>query len=293
VISAGRRNEPVARWIRARSGGRARLVHIGRPWAAPAEFDLIVTTPQYFLKPAANVLVNPLPLHRITRAQVESAARALGPRLGHLPRPFTTVLIGGDSGPFVFTPEKGRHLAQGVNRLLAQSGGAALVTDSPRTPAAAMAAFRAALDVPAEIYCWRERDAAGENPYRGFLGLAERFVVTGESMSMLAEAASLGHPLYIFDPGDPPGTWWRKRHNFRPKPLSHALAMHLAPVRMRRDVSFIQDALVRAGRARWLDEAPALVAQGEDWSATMSADPLEGAHRAAARIRALFAPAQG
>src|SRR5262245_35929067 len=33
VISAGRRNEPIARWIRAQSGGRARLVHVGRPWA--------------------------------------------------------------------------------------------------------------------------------------------------------------------------------------------------------------------------------------------------------------------
>ena len=30
VISAGRRNEPVARWIRRQSGNKTRLVHIGR-----------------------------------------------------------------------------------------------------------------------------------------------------------------------------------------------------------------------------------------------------------------------
>ena len=40
VISAGRRNEPVARWIRQQSGGRTRLVHIGRPWAHPDQYDL-------------------------------------------------------------------------------------------------------------------------------------------------------------------------------------------------------------------------------------------------------------
>ena len=32
VITAGRRNEPVARWIKRQSGGKTRLVHMGRPW---------------------------------------------------------------------------------------------------------------------------------------------------------------------------------------------------------------------------------------------------------------------
>jgi mitochondrial fission protein ELM1 len=42
VISAGMRNEPICRWIKARSGGQAKLVHIGRPWADCANFDLVV-----------------------------------------------------------------------------------------------------------------------------------------------------------------------------------------------------------------------------------------------------------
>ena len=289
VISAGRRNEPVARWIRRQSGGATRLVHVGRPWARPDTYDLVVSTPQYFLDGARNVIVNPLPLHRITRDAVGAAAARLAPDLAHLPRPFVTVLMGGDSGPFVFTPDTGRRLSDGVNRLVAQTGGAALVTGSPRTPRAAAEAFQAALDVPAMCYWWHARDGAAENPYHGFLGLADRFVVTGESMSMLAEAGSLGRPLYIFDPGDAPGTWWRHRHNFRHKPLSHALAMRFAPRRLRRDIARIQTALVAGGRARWLDEAPALIAAGEHWVAGVQPDPAEGARRAADRIRALLA----
>lgn len=288
VISAGRRNEPVARWIRRQAGDAVRLVHVGRPWAPPDCYDLIVSTPQYFLDPAPNVIVNPMPMHRFTRARVDAAAdRAVG-QLAHLPRPFTTVLIGGDSGPFVFSPAKARRLAQGVNRLVAETGGAALVTGSPRTPPKVVQAFRETLDVPAQTYWWHQRAGAGENPYPAFLGLADRFVVTGESMSMLAEAASLGRPLYIFDPGDPPGRWWWCADNFRHKPLSHALAMRLAPVRMRRDISRIQGALVREGRARWLDEAATLVAQGEVWAKDMRPDPSGGAQDASDRIRALF-----
>jgi len=290
VISAGRRNEPVARWIRRQAGGGVRLVHVGRPWAPPDCYDLIVSTPQYFIEPSPNILVNPLPMHRFTRAGVDAAAELAAPALGPLPRPFTTVLIGGDSGPFVFTPDKARGLARGVNRLVAETGGSALVSGSPRTPRAVAETFRDALDVPARCYWWHERGGADveENPYPAFLGLADRFVVTGESMSMLAEAASLGRPLYIFDPGDPPGRWWGQAHNFRHKPLSHALAMRLAPVRMRRDISRIQDALVRDGRARWLSDAPKLVAQGEAWAKEMRPDPSGGAQDAGDRIRALF-----
>ncbi len=40
VISSGRRNEPVARWIRRQADHPVRLVHVGRPWADPDEFDL-------------------------------------------------------------------------------------------------------------------------------------------------------------------------------------------------------------------------------------------------------------
>ena len=54
-----------------------RLVHVGRPWARPGTFDLVVSTPQYFLPEASDVLVNPLPLHRITRERVERPPRGL------------------------------------------------------------------------------------------------------------------------------------------------------------------------------------------------------------------------
>lgn len=287
VISAGRRNEPVARWIRARAGGRVRLVHVGRPWAPPETYDLIVTTPQYFLPEGGNVLVNPLPLHGLNRESVAGDAARLAPRLAHLPRPWTTVLIGGDSGAFVFTAETGRRLAEGVGRLVAATGGSVLVSDSARTPAPARAAFQAALDVPAACYWFGEREAWPENPYRGFLGLADRLVVTGESMSMLAEAAAMARPLYVFDPAEP-GAWWRRAHNYGAKPLSHRLAMRLAPLRMRRDVGRIQAALVAQGQARWLEEAPGLIAAGEGWFSAAEVDPLSGARRAAARIHALF-----
>jgi len=249
VISAGRRNEPVARWIQRQAGGHTRLVHIGRPWAPLDSWDLVVTTPQYFLPQRANILHNTLPLHRVERHELEAAGRQLLPQLAELPRPWIAVLAGGDSGPFVMTRVKAARLGALAQALATASGGSLLVTDSARTPAAAGDALQSQLQGPHLCYRWH---SGGDNPYRGLLALADAFVVTGESMSMLGEAAGTGRPLYIFDMGDGAARWWLLPHNYRYKPLSHRIAMAIGPRRMRRDIGRIQGGLVAAGRARWL-----------------------------------------
>jgi hypothetical protein len=102
-------------------------------------------------------------------------------------------------------------------------------------------------------YCYRF-GKGGNNPSTGLLALADVFVVTGESMSMLAEASSTNKPLLIFDMGDGDAIWWHLRHNYRYKPLSHRFAMRFGPRRMRRDVARIQQTLIDSRRANWLGE---------------------------------------
>ena len=274
VVSAGRRNEPVARWIRRQSGGVTRLVHIGRPWSPLLAWDLIVTTPQYFLPDWPNIRLNSLPLNDLTEAQLQAAAESLRPRLGPLPRPRVAVLVGGDSGKFVFTEDKARRLGRLANRLAAANGGSILFTNSPRTSESSTEALLDELTVPLDAYRWTQGSPeGGDNPYLAYLGMADAVIVTGESMSMLGEASVTGKPLYIFDMGDAPGTVWRQRHSYRYKPLSHHLAMRLGPHRMRRDVGRIQEGLVQSGVAEWLSET-------STWPPSASAS---GSHEALCR----------
>lgn len=272
VITAGRRNEPVARWIKRQSGGRTRLVHLGRPWADFPVWDLIVTTPQYFLPGLSNVRHNTLPLHRLSPDQLEPEASALRETLGDLPRPWIAVLLGGDSGKFVFTPGKGARLGALCSRLATESGGSLLVTDSPRTPSGPGDALSQQLRAPHHYHRWGD---AGPNPYRGLLALADAFVVTGESMSMLGEAAAMGRPLFIFDLGERDGRWWARPHDWGYKPLSHRVAMRWGPPRMRRDIGRIQDALVATGRANWLSEMT-VTGAAEQVAASPGSDRLPG-----------------
>ena len=54
---------------------------------------------------------------------------------------------------------------------------------------------RIELPAGARLYRWHD---GGANPYHALLGLADRFVVTGDSVSMMVEVARLGKPLAIF-----------------------------------------------------------------------------------------------
>jgi hypothetical protein len=160
-----------------------------------------------------------------------------------------------------------------------------------------MAALEAALDVPAEIYRW-SRDAA-ENPYLGYLALAQSIIVTCESMSMLAEACATRKPVYMFDLDTGPDTrwplladllgeaqhrsWGRRLRRLRFQPLVYRTAMVTGPRRLTRDVRIIQRALIAQGRAVWL---------GERFPDGPPPPPLDDVARAAQAVRGLFGQPQ-
>jgi mitochondrial fission protein ELM1 len=296
VITAGRRNEPVARWIRQQGGGRVCLVHLGRPWARLAHFDLIVTTPQYQLPERPNVLHNLLPLQRVNADRLVEAAALWAPRLAHLSRPYIAVLVGGHSGPYTVDSDQAEYLGRTASALAGAAGGSLLVTTSARTPLPATAALTGAITAPA--YCFKWTPDSADNPYFGYLALADAFIVTGDSISMLAEACATCKPVYIFDleeavpavnlsgTGNEPAAyrWWRRwRRRLRFQVIVNHLAMRRGPRQLRRDMGNIHRLLIASGRAVWL---------GQTFPSGPPLPPLEDLPRAVARLRALFRPVE-
>jgi len=197
IIDGGKRSVPIVRWIRAQGGGRARWVHVGRPWAPMASYDLVVAAPQYRLPPRPNVISLAAPLHRITAERLADAAAAWKERLRHLPRPWIALLVGGHSPPYMLDAAAARRLGEAASAAARQSGGSLLVTTSARTSAEAAEALFEALSGS----CYRHRWQAGakDNPYLAYLALADGFIVTGDSASMLAEACATGKPVAMFE----------------------------------------------------------------------------------------------
>jgi len=195
VLAVGRRTAPVSRWIRKRSGGHSRLVHLGRPWGPLSGFDLVITTPQYGLPARDNVLHNVLPLNTPHPADLETAAARWRARLAHLPAPRIAALIGGDARPYVFDEQTAGDLGRRLNELAGDRGGSLLLAFGGRCSAAAAEALLACVSVPFHSH----RPAqGGDNPYTGYLALADEFVVTGDSASMLTDACASRRPVMLY-----------------------------------------------------------------------------------------------
>ncbi|HXP97281.1 MAG TPA: mitochondrial fission ELM1 family protein [Telmatospirillum sp.] len=196
VIGAGRRTAPVARWIKRQSA--CRLVQLMDPgWPGRDDFDLIVAPQHDGLPDRPNVLHSLGACHRASCALLAAEGQRWAGRLAHLKRPYLVVVVGGATKDRAFGPEHGEQLAAGVAALHEKMGGSILVTTSRRTPAELT--DRLIRNLPQPCYAFRWRDGA-ENPYLGFLALADSIVVTGDSMNMCSEACANGGPVYIFAP---------------------------------------------------------------------------------------------
>ncbi len=253
VISSGVRNEPVCRWIRQQSGGRTRYVHVGKPWAAPDSFDLMVTTPQYRIADLDNVVQNTLTLHGVTRPQLEQAAANWRDQFAELPKPHIAVVVGGDSGPFTFGVKAARRLAREASALARESGGSLLVTTSSRTRPAAADALRDAIEVPNYFYAWQPNDE--NNPYFGILGCADHCVVTADSIAMLSEACATGKPVVMFDLGGMRPHVSQAR-DFRLGGSIYRFLLRWCWQPLTRDITLVHRKLLAAGVVSWLGDAP-------------------------------------
>ena len=108
-----------------------------------------------------------------------------------------------------------KELADRALALAEEAQGSLFLTTSRRTPENVVAALKGVLAGKAEMHCFAPDQT--DNPYLGLLAWADRFIVTGDSVSMMVEVAGLGKPLSIFELPLRPGLGAR----------THKLAMSL------------------------------------------------------------------
>lgn len=244
VITIGRRMSMVALWIKQQAGGRTRIALIGAPKGDSDKFDLVVVSEQYRLADRANVMRIRYPLQRIDETAIAAESEAWRGQLEQMSRPVIAVMVGGRTKAVRFDAAVATQLARDVAGLARREGGTLFVTTSRRTPSAVVDALERELPPDAVLYRWTAGDE--RNPYRALLGLADRFVVTSDSLSMLMEIARLGRPLAIYPL---PLSSWFFSDGLRIIGEFFPLVGH------RRDLAAIPRQLVKDRHAIWFGEA--------------------------------------
>jgi mitochondrial fission protein ELM1 len=197
VLTCGGRALADVRRLRRLLGNKVCIVNLGRPWGSFRLFDCIITTPQYSLPPGLNVLENLFPLNTLPyMARRAALAQEWLPRWQHLPRPWTTCVVGGNSSSYQWTTRDVERLIERAQTVQQAIGGSWLVITSPRTPPDVAHRLQQAagvgfLPTPGHI---------STVMYQACLALSDRFVVTADSASMIAEACQTNRPVHLFHP---------------------------------------------------------------------------------------------
>lgn len=191
VISCGRRTAGAAIAVKRLSGGHAFLAHIQDPRLDPRRFDLLVV-PEHDPTRGDNVVTTLGALNPHDPEVLAAAARQWELEAAGLPRPLVAVMVGGSNKRYDFSPDAVARFVEQL-RGIADAGAGLLVATSRRTDDATRAALRDGLaGRPAVVWT-----GDGENPYLGFLALADALVVTSDSVNMASEACATGRPVYI------------------------------------------------------------------------------------------------
>lgn len=184
VLGIGYRSVPVALAIRKFSSGTSKLVRLGNPRLHPANFDLVITTAQYSVVDASNVVRLPIGISTAPELEPTQEERKW---LLRLARPHRLLLIGGRSFMWGLRPGAVARAAAKIVR----KGGSLIAVPSPRSSRNVIAAVKAATGAP----------VADDFPrYAVLLAEADEIYVTGDSVSMISDAIATAKPVGIIRP---------------------------------------------------------------------------------------------
>ena len=204
VVAGGWLPCRVARQLARRHRG-LRLVLAGRKAGPVPLCGGVIVQCQHFGLPADPYrLTTRLPLNSgLVDRQARSDAWQDWQRAEHR----VAALIGGSSRSHQLGPDQARRIGEQLSAWARKQQSRLLVVGSRRT-AAVIDHLAAGLGADDLLYRWQQDD--GDNPYALALAAADELVVTGESESMLADAASRGRGFLILPLAERGDTPWRR-----------------------------------------------------------------------------------
>lgn len=199
VVCCGRRSDRIGFWIKQQSGGRTKVVSIGRARRAVAAYDLLLAPPQFAIPQRSNVISLPLPLAR--RRPHHDRLYARGPDVHSnvvpVPKPWFTILLGGEVKQFAASRRALLEVTRRAQAAADRHGGSVVVSSSRRTPPELLAAVEGMLNRP-HVHRWSPSNGA-ENPYEALLHQSAALFVTADSASMILDGCASGTPTYVIE----------------------------------------------------------------------------------------------
>lgn len=199
VISSGRKLALISRYIKKHSPN-TKIIHILWPETGIDEFDLIIL-PSHDKYPDkyGNIINIEGSLTEINKDFLIQEKSNWKEKFKQLPSPLIAVFIGGDTKRGDFTENHAEELFEKITSFAKSRSCSLLVSTSRRTNKNVIKKIKDTIEVPYYFYDFASK---AENPYLGFLAVADIIIATGDSISMCTDCAASGKGFYIYEKSD-------------------------------------------------------------------------------------------
>ncbi len=211
IISAGRRSAPIALNLKSQSQNQSKVIQIMNPNLDFSKFDFVILPKHDEADEAKfpNLITTIGALTRIDEKRLHEEEEKF-PELKKITKTKIALLVGGNGKKTEFCKSDGANLAKIASQVTKNMDATLLILTSRRTSSDLKKSLAANLDCDFQLFDWDLINTA--NPYLAIVGVADYFIVTGDSVSMISECASTGKPLYVFDQKNISSAKHRKFH---------------------------------------------------------------------------------
>jgi len=187
--------------VLSRALGAKSIVIMKPSMTGARPFNLVIAPRHDGLAEGGNVVVTEGAPNRITEEGLKRDSSRLAEEFGLGGKAAIGVFVGGDSPEFRITEENARHLAEAVCGAASDIDGSIMVTTSRRTSAAVERVLKERFGREKRcklLVIANEKNVEGV--VSGMLGLCRVSIVSGESISMVSEAAAAPNYTFVFKP---------------------------------------------------------------------------------------------
>ena len=189
IISCGRKSVIPSIALKKRLGKEIFNIHIQDPKVSFKNFDLIIS-PEHDNIKGENIITTQGSIHYLTKKEIMENSKYIQIDKGK--KKIVTFVIGGPNKYYDYSEEQVHYIFNKIKTLFTPDKFKIIIIPSYRTPEDVMKKAFNTFNFNHHVV--KEVD---KKAYLSALALADFIVVTGDSISMISEAAVTGKPVYI------------------------------------------------------------------------------------------------
>jgi hypothetical protein len=199
IIGAGRRSATISLWLKNKFGEEVKNLQIMNPNLNFNKFDFVILPEhdKFSQKNSANILTTIGALNSINCNFSKQEEKKFFDCFLSKKKVTIALLIGGSGKNTNFNEESMLNLCLQINKITKEMDAQLLILNSRRTSENLNQIIKKSFDCVFNFFDWKI--VKENNPYPFILKMADFFVITGDSVSMISECCSTGKSVYIFD----------------------------------------------------------------------------------------------